>query len=123
MIVYSATKAEFKQDVYANKIEQRVLSEFRTHIGHGVSGSEFESWKNSLNYMNNVLEHADIPDDAGVAIEYQIPLTSKRVDFILSGLDGEQRETVVIVELKQWSEVQSTQKDAIVKTALGGGLR
>ena len=35
--------------------------------------------------MNNVLADPDIPDDARVAIEYQIPRSSKRVDFLLSG--------------------------------------
>jgi len=52
-----------------------------------VTRAEVESWKNSLVYMNNALLGAGTPDDAGVAIEYRIPLTAKRVDFILSGLD------------------------------------
>ena len=56
-----------------------------------------------MQYMNNVLTTAAIPDDAAVAIEYQVPLTSKRVDFILTGADDYRRETAIIVELKQWS--------------------
>ncbi|MCY3883718.1 MAG: DUF2075 domain-containing protein [Gammaproteobacteria bacterium] len=123
MIVYSATKAEFSEHVVTNQIEDVILAGFRSQFGHGTSPSEIESWNNSLQYMKNALDLAAIPDDAGVAIEYQIPLTSKRVDFILSGLNGDERETVVIVELKQWQEVGATPKDAIVKTALGGSLR
>ena len=76
-----------------------------------------------MQYMNNVLISGDIPEDAGVAIEYQVPLTSKRVDFILSGADGEKRDTAVIVELKQWSDVAETRKDAIVSTFVGGSVR
>ena len=76
-----------------------------------------------MQYMNNVLISGQIPGDAGVAIEYQVPLTSKRVDFILSGADGDMRETAVIIELKQWSEVSATQKDAIVQTVIGRGKR
>ena len=76
-----------------------------------------------MQYMNNVLLSGRIPGDAGVAIEYQVPLTSKRVDFILSGTDGDLRETAVIIELKQWTEVSATQKDAIVQTVIGGGNR
>ena len=76
-----------------------------------------------MQYMNNVLMSGQIPGNAGVAIEYQVPLTSKRVDFILSGADGDMRETAVIVELKQWSEVSATQKDAIVQTKIGRGER
>ena len=76
-----------------------------------------------MQYMNNVLTCGEIPDDAGVAIEYRIPQTSKRVDFILSGTDQNSRDTVVIVELKQWSKVEKTPKDAIVKTFLGKSQR
>ena len=76
-----------------------------------------------MQYMNNVLMSGQIPGNAGVAIEYQVPFTSKRVDFILSGADGDMRETAVIVELKQWSEVSATQKDAIVQTKIGRGER
>lgn len=76
-----------------------------------------------MQYMNNVLMASQIPGDAGVAIEYQVPLTSKRIDFILSGTDGDFQETAVIVELKQWAEVSATPKDAIVQTVIGGGKR
>ncbi len=76
-----------------------------------------------MQYMNNALELGDIPEDAGVAIEYQVPLTSKRVDFILSGADGDRKDTAVIVELKQWSDVTETKKDAIVETFIGGAIR
>ena len=39
-------------------------------------------------YMNNVLHTSNVPDDAGVAIEYQIPQTCKRIDFILTSQDA-----------------------------------
>ena len=42
-----------------------------------------------MQYMNNVLVDGEIPADAGVAIEYTIPQTAKRIDFILTGKDGE----------------------------------
>ena len=123
MIVYSASRAEFSEDVFSNQIEQKILDAFASRLGRSTSRSEIESWKNSMQYMNSVLVSGEIPDDAGVAIEYQVPLTSKRVDFILSGADENHRDTVVIVELKQWSKVSATQKDAIVETYIGKGLR
>lgn len=76
-----------------------------------------------MQYMNNAVTQGGISDDAGVAIEYQIPLTSRRVDFILSGRDEQNRDTAVIVELKQWTDVRSTPKDAIVQTFVGGAVR
>ena len=123
MIVYSATRAQFSRDVFSNQIEKKILDSFRSRLGKGTSESEIASWKNSMQYMNNVLMSGHIPGDAGVAIEYQVPLTSKRIDFILSGTDGNSQETVVIVELKQWTEVSATPKDAIVQTVIGRGER
>jgi uncharacterized protein len=76
-----------------------------------------------MGYMNNALLGAGIPADAGVAIEYRIPQTAKRVDFILTGLDGAGRRAAVIVELKQWSEAAATAKDGIVETFVGGAKR
>ena len=58
-----------------------------------------------MQFMNNALVIADIPAKAQVAIEYRVPLTAKRVDFILTGQDVDDRDTAVIVELKQWSDV------------------
>lgn len=123
MIVYTASRAEFTEDVLSNQIEKKILDAFTLRLGKRTSKAEIESWKNSMQYMNNVLMSGDIPDDAGVAIEYQVPLTSKRVDFILSGADGDRKDTAVIVELKQWSEVGETKKDAIVETFIGGAVR
>jgi uncharacterized protein len=123
MIVYSATRSEFSADVYANLIEHRILEAFRQRLGHSTSKSEIESWKNSMQYMNNVLVHGGVPGDAGVAIEYKIPRTSNRVDFILTGQNEERRTVAVIVELKQWTSVEATEKDAIVCAVVGGGKR
>ena len=61
------------------------------------------------------MEDPDIPADAGISIEFQIPLTSKRIDFIITGLNEVQQEQVVIIELKQWSSAELTDKDALVK--------
>lgn len=90
-----------------------------------VSANEVRSWRNSLQYMRNVVDDNAIPDDAGVALEYRIPQTSKRIDFILTGRGRapDRQEAAVIVEFKQWEEVWCTDKDAIVRTYLGGGTR
>lgn len=123
MIVYQATRSEFTQDVLSNQIEDQVLSAFRRRLGRSTGRAEVASWKNSLVYMNNALMGAAVPHDAGVAIEYTVPQTSKRVDFILTGLDQNDRNTAVIVELKQWSEAFPSEKDAIVETFVGGAIR
>lgn len=123
MIIYSATRGQFNNDVLSNQIEQRIIDAFASRAGRRAPKAEITAWRNSMQYMNNVLLQTDVPDDAGVAIEYGIPLTAKRVDFILTGQDAKARDVAVIVELKQWSEVEATDKDAVVKTFVGGGHR
>jgi uncharacterized protein len=123
VIVYEATRGEFTDDVISNAIEARILAAFRQRLGHSTSRAEIDAWRNSMGYMNNALLGAGIPADAGVAIEYRIPQTAKRVDFILTGLDPAGRSAAVIVELKQWSEAAATAKDGIVETFVGGARR
>ena len=48
-----------------------------------VGESEIHSWQTSLSYMANVMRDFAIPDLAGVAIEYIVPNTQKRVDLLL----------------------------------------
>lgn len=122
MIVYEASKQEFLNHVDKDVLVTHILDRFEKKIGH-TSESEIRSWDNSMLHMYRVLNDTAIPDDAGVAIEYQVPNTSKRVDFLLSGHDGD-KDSVVIVELKQWDKVDKVEgKEAIVKTAINRGLR
>lgn len=123
MIVYSETNATFHRDVDSNEIGNIILRAFRKVTGHTTSKAEIDSWTNSLQYMDRVLNYdGEIPHDAGVSIEFHIPKTTKRIDFILTGMDACSRESAVLIELKQWSEAMLTNKDAIISTRLGRGL-
>lgn len=123
MIVYASTKKEFVREVMTNQIEKTILSSFVREMGHSTGKSEIASWRNSMMYMNNIISDPEIPEDAGIAIEYKIPQTSKRIDFILTGLNDEKRKTAVLIELKQWSESEITDMDGVVKTFVGGNIR
>ena len=121
MIIYQNQKSGFLHDVHHRDIEEVIHEAFRAKIGHKVSKEEVRSWANSLAYMGKVLVDDDIPDDCGVAIEYNIPQTAKRVDFLLTGKTADQKDCLVIVELKQWETAQKTEKDAIVVTRFARG--
>ena len=123
MIVYQESCETFMADVRESNIDFVIHSQFQQKLHHRTSESEVNSWKNSMQYMKNVLEVAEVPRDAMVTIECQIPQTSKRIDFILTGLDEKKQSNAVIIELKQWSEAESTTKDAVVRTFVGGGTR
>lgn len=116
MIVYHSSKKGFLDDVLTNEIENIVHKAFFEHLGRHTSLNEVNSWRNSISHMYRVMTDNGIPENAGVSIEFQIPLTSKRIDFIVSGLDEDQKEQVIIIELKQWSSAELTSKDAVVET-------
>ena len=120
MIIYDGLKSEFLASIVSGDLpvylDQRIYSKMGRHTPKG----EFRSWENSLNYMYIVLDDESIPGDAGVAIEYNIPQTSKRVDFLISGYDRDDRQGVVVIELKQWDSITPLLTgDALVETTFG----
>jgi DUF2075 family protein/SOS-response transcriptional repressor LexA len=123
MIAYESDVKGFRADVLSNRIEEEIHRRFRETFGHRTSDSEVRAWKNSLGYMDRVLAHTAIPEDCGVAVEFRIPGTASRIDFVLTGLASDKRKVALIVELKQWDSVTPTAKDGIVETFLGGGVR
>ncbi|MFA7127031.1 MAG: DUF2075 domain-containing protein [Bacilli bacterium] len=120
MIVYSGTISKFNNDVDNGIIADLVKLELEKR---NINKSEFRSWDNSLLHMKNVLDVPEINKDIRIAIEYQIPATSKRVDFIIAGKDENERSNVVIIELKQWEEAKRTNREDIVTTYLAGANR
>ena len=124
MIVYEATKQIFVNDVMDNKIASIIEQLYRLKVGQNVNPREKEAWKNSMMYMNNVLNDSSIPNNSGIAIEFKIPYTSKRIDFIITGRDNQKRNVAIIIELKQWTEAEIVDgQDGIVRTFTGGAMR
>lgn len=122
MIVYNATKEQFLNDVLTNDIENIVLRNVKLKLNRGVGVAEIRSWASSLVYMDRIMRDVEIPGDCGIAIEYQIPQTGKRIDFIISGQNAKQSDCAMLIELKQWSEAKITNKDSIVETYVGGRI-
>ena len=122
MIVYSSTKKGFINDVLDGCVDSKILTSYVRETGNSISIQEQESQRNSLQYMKNVMEDPEIPDDSGVAIEYKIPQTTKRIDFILTGKSNSNRPAAIVIELKQWSKgISVSDKDGIVNANFYGG--
>ena len=122
MLAYLATKDQFLLD--APSIEDKVKAEVKRKLGHNVGDAEYASWRNSLgNAMYHALNTDEIPNDAGVAIEYRVNGSAFRIDFMLSGENAKGEESIFIVELKQWSDIQASELSDHVLTYVGGGLR
>lgn len=125
MLVYEGIKSGFINDVDLGIIADKIRNKYIEVVKKRPSAPEFNSWKNSMQYMRGVLSDINIPNNAGIAIEYNIPPTGCRIDFMMSGYN-KNKSNVVIIELKQWdkaTEVKDMNGVYKVNTFTGGGLR
>ena len=122
MLAYLGTKSDFLRD--APVIEDKVRDAVKEKLNFNVGQSEYQSWRNSLgNAMSHVMRSNKIPEDAGIAIEYRLNGRRFRLDFVISGLDSQGKESLVIIELKQWTDIEYSDLEEHIRTALGGGIR
>ncbi len=121
MIVYQNTAKGFMQHVSNFEIADRIKEAYKQKTGKTIfNPTEVESWMNSLDRMDRILRGSGIPDDCGILVEFGLPSTAKRIDFIIAGKDDQGRKNFVIVELKQWQEAESTTKEDVVITPYFG---
>ncbi len=122
MRLYSGTSQQFIEDTYHNRIVPKVRESFMRQMGHNPPDSEVSAWRNSLKAVSWIFEHAKLTDH-GVIVEYQLPLTSKRLDCMICGKDGGRRDNAVIIELKQWDRCNPAEGDREVMAWVGGSER
>lgn len=122
MRLYSGLSTHFIKDNVHNRIAEKLTDAFRREFRHAPPPSEVASWRNSLRAISQVLDDADFHDH-GILLEYQLPMTSKRLDCMVTGQDGEGRDAAVIIELKQWERCGDAGADNLVTTRLGGAER
>jgi uncharacterized protein len=97
-------------------IAERFFNEFRYRPPH----SEVAAWQNSLSAMAHVLNLAGL-NDQGVLVELKLPLTSKRLDVLLTGTNPAVGDAAMIIELKQWTNVEQSAISDCVTVEFGGG--
>jgi hypothetical protein len=82
-----------------------------------------KSWDRSLPVLARDLIDAGL-DQVEMLVEYRLPLTSKRADVVLAGVDRRTGgDKYVVVELKQWSQADLYEQDeqlVLVEGAPGG---
>ena len=124
MLVYDGLKSDFLISVEQDTIAQEIEKNIYEKLHRRTARSEFRAWENSMEYMYKVLNDQDIPMDTGIAIEYNIPRTSKRVDFLISGYGERKDANMILIELKQWDEIRAVPGvDALVETYTGNRVR
>jgi hypothetical protein len=111
--------ADATQSRLANQLADRFFDEFR----YRPAPSEVESWRNSLSAMATVLQLSDLTDQ-GILVELKLPLSSKRLDVLITGANPNTRaDSAVIVELKQWTKVGRSNITDCVTVDYGGKPR
>ena len=124
MILYSSNITNFIDDVYNNKIIQILENSKKNELYKGTTNSEKLSWQNSLKYMADIVIKSNIPKDCSVVLEYNLPMTSSRIDFMLLGYDSNHTKRVLIFELKQWSKANRiNDSEMLIETFVGNGLK
>jgi DUF2075 family protein len=113
MLLYQGTSKEFVIETTKNEIVDRLEESFKRQMGYGPSVAERRSWQNSLRAMALVVGMSGLKNH-GVGIEYQLPGSSKRLDFMISGLSLDKKKEAVIIELKQWEKTEAGDGDKVV---------
>lgn len=123
MRLYAGPSTHFIKDTVHNQIAGKLSEAFFRHFRYTPSPSEVNSWRNSLRAVSQVFELAKLQDH-GVMLEYQLPMSSKRLDCMICGRDPKTgKDNAVIIELKQWDRWEEAVGETLVATRVGGALR
>ncbi len=92
--------------VYESYLASYLSEQMALRAGRVASDSEQRSWTRSIPALRADLMDAGL-GDVEVLLEYQLPLTSKRADVILTGRHPRTgNPSYVVVELKQWGSAE-----------------
>ncbi|MDE2481065.1 MAG: DUF2075 domain-containing protein [bacterium] len=122
MQLYCGLTPDFLEVEAQRDIVRRLQISFFDYYRYEPSESEKKSWHHSLHALAAQIKRAKLADQ-GLILEMQLPLTSRRLDAILTGhaTDGEQR--AVLIELKQWTDAMPADEDRCVEVNYGPGNR
>lgn len=91
----------FVEHILEKEISYILSKNIEEKMNRRVSASEMTSWENSLSEMMRVIRGESIPDDVNILLEFNLPSTQKRIDFIIAGKDVDGQKNAIIIELKQ----------------------
>ncbi len=122
MQLYAGTSKDFITDAARNAIGGKLERAFSDAYHYKPSWQEVQSWQNSLLQMSVALMAGELMDH-GILLEFQLPLTSARLDCMVTGHSPGGLASSVIVELKQWSKVDPSNAEGCVVSWVGGRLK
>ena len=105
-IVYCKTLNQFINSCLVSKTIANEVKQGMYNAGYPHVMPNWEtSWENSLPEIAKALQGSKIDSDVDVAVEYRLKHSLERLDFLIYGVDKNNKKNMVIVELKQWSQV------------------
>jgi hypothetical protein len=122
MRLYAGTATQFITDTNLNQIADKLKDSFVYYYRCSPSPSEVRAWNNSLRAVAGLFSLCKLADH-GVILEYQLPLSSLRLDCMVTGKDDSRRGQAIIIELKQWEKCRDADGENEVTTYLGKGER
>lgn len=102
MKLYEGTIATFNDDVVQNRIADKLKCAYIKCYHRSPSESEYRAWNQSLPVLNNSFTYSNLVGNK-LIVEYELPNKHSRIDVLVFGKDKRDRDSVVLIELKQWS--------------------
>ena len=118
MRLYAGSSEEFIADSVHNRIADKMKTAFFSEFRYEPSPGEVSSWRNSLRALSQVFQDGKF-EGHGDLLEYEHPLTSKRLDCLITGRDDLLNDQAAIIELKQWEKCEEGDAERIVTFVAG----
>lgn len=122
MQLYAGSSSEFVDDAVQKRIAEKIGDAFYDYFRFRAAASEFNAWRNSLLALASQFRYSGVMDH-GVVLEMQLPYSSARLDCLIFGRSTAAADSAVLIELKQWTEVQPSEWDECVESVVGGAMR
>lgn len=114
MHLYDCRLRTFIPKATSGQIADLLRERFVERLDARPSESEVRSWKNSLSAFAEVVADVGM-DDAWIVLEYQLPLSSCRIDCMVLGSDKSKQKHAVLTEFKQWDTCKATDASEVVR--------
>jgi DUF2075 family protein len=122
MQLYVGTGKSLVEESTYNRIAATLSEAFFRAFRFQATASEVNSWRNSIRAISQVFERGGMFSN-GVILELQLPLSSLRLDCMITGFDHSSEANALIIELKQWDKCSEAAGKNEVATWLGGTLK
>jgi uncharacterized protein len=107
VLLFRASADSLRSEAQAGRLAAHLAEQYSFALGRRAADSEVRSWERSLPVLAEDLRDAGL-GKVEVLAEYQLPLSSKRVDALLAGVHPKTgAPSYVLIELKQWSQAEA----------------